>query len=93
MNTVHGCSLYAAFNIFQSLFMIGCTYVIEFLLFDEICIYKIEFDPDIFFCKNYIKRTLLVLEKHCSFILKNIVCLYSVMTVLFLHKKKINYLQ
>jgi hypothetical protein len=30
-------------------YMIGYTYLIEFLLFDEICIYKIEFDPDIFF--------------------------------------------
>ena len=52
------------------------------------CIYKIECDPDIFFCKNYIKRTLLVLEKHwsCEY---DIIYLNSVMTVLFLYKKKI----
>lgn len=68
-------------------YMIGYTYLIEFLLFNEICIYKIEFDPDIFFCKIYIKRTLLVLEKHCSSIFKDIVYLNSVITVLFLHQK------
>jgi hypothetical protein len=68
--------------------MIGYTYLIEFLLFDEICINKIEFDPDIFFCKNYIKRTLLVLEKHwsCEY---DIIYLNSVITVLFLYKNKI----